>query len=134
MVKSSEYRIWTHMRGRCNNKTDARYADYGGRGIKVCKRWNDSFAAFYADMGKRPKGLTLDRIDNDKGYSKKNCRWATYRDQNLNKRVYSSNRLGIKGIRQTPSGNFSVRISIGGGKQKSVGTFRTLEEAKLRLT
>jgi len=86
MVSTPEYRTWVHLKGRCNNPTDSRYADYGGRGIKVCTRWNNSFAAFYADMGKRPKGKTLDRINNDKGYSPKNCRWATKIEQARNKK------------------------------------------------
>ena len=134
MVNTPEYRTWTHIKGRCNNSSDIRYADYGGRGIKVCKRWNDSFAAFYNDMGKRPEGLTLERIDNDKGYSPENCKWATYQEQSENKRTYKNNKLGIKGIRMTSNGKYQVRISIGIGQQKVLGTFITLEEAKLRLS
>ncbi len=141
MVETPEYNIWTHMKGRCNNPKDARYADYGGRGIKVCRRWANSFAAFYNDMGKRPEGLTLERINNDKGYSPKNCKWATYQEQNENKRIYKNNELGVKGIRMTDFGNYSVRISIGNGKQKTLGTFidlvsakQALAEAQARLT
>lgn len=134
MVNTPEYKTWTHIKGRCNNPKDARYSDYGGRGITVCKRWNNSFAAFYSDMGKRIGSLTLERIDNNKGYSPENCKWATYQEQSENKRTYKNNKLGVKGIRTTPSGKYSVRISIGKGKQKVIGTFETLKEAQNRLS
>jgi hypothetical protein len=76
------------MRDRCYNERSERFADYGGRGIRVEEpSWLDSFAAFYADMG--PKlfpHLSLDRIDNERGYSKANCRWATRSEQSKNRR------------------------------------------------
>ena len=73
------------MRDRCLNPRCKNYKEYGGRGITICKRWA-SFAKFLADMGEVKRGLTLDRINNDKGYSPKNCRWATRAAQGLNKR------------------------------------------------
>ncbi len=85
------YRIWQHMRARCANKKDINYPKYGGRGITVCREWRGSFEKFRDDMGvPASSDLTLDRIDNDKGYSKKNCRWADGVTQGRNKR---NNRL-----------------------------------------
>lgn len=83
-----EHNIWKEMRQRCRNPKHARYADYGGRGITVCQRW-DSFASFLADMGQRPPGLTLERTNNDRGYEPGNCRWATYQEQRANQRPRS---------------------------------------------
>lgn len=79
------YKIWSSMKERCHNPNNKHYNDYGGRGIKVCDRWL-KFENFLADMGDRPNGLSLDRIDNDMGYSKDNCRWATMMEQGGNKR------------------------------------------------
>jgi hypothetical protein len=75
------------MMTRCNNPNVKAYKNYGGRGITVCKRWQESFANFLADMGEKPAPhLTLERCHNDKGYSKSNCYWATRKAQAANKR------------------------------------------------
>lgn len=85
MTKSTEYRIWSTMWQRCTNQKHDAYPYYGGRGISVCERWK-SFENFFADVGPRPRGLTLDRIDGNANYEPGNCRWATFSEQMRNRR------------------------------------------------
>lgn len=89
MANTSIYSIWDSMHQRCNNVNRKDYVRYGGKGVTVCERWN-SFDNFLADMGTRPEGCSLDRINNDLGYSPENCRWATIKQQNRNQ---STNRI-----------------------------------------
>jgi len=86
MVHTSEYKSWSNMKQRCLSPSNKAWDDYGGRGIKICPEWINSFEQFYQDMGPKPEGLTLEREDVNGHYCKENCVWATHRTQNQNKR------------------------------------------------
>lgn len=87
MTNSVEYHTWSGMRQRCRDVNTPAYPWYGGRGIKVCERWDSSFENFYSDMGKRPgPDFSLDRINNDGDYEPSNCRWVLKRTQSNNRR------------------------------------------------
>jgi len=91
----SSYKTWKAMISRCHNPTDKDFPEYGARGISVCARWHE-LAEFIQDMGEKPEGHSLERIDNSKGYGPENCRWATPAEQGANKR--NNNVLIIGGV------------------------------------
>ncbi len=106
-----EYHIWLGLKDRCSNKRNQRWHDYGGRGIKVCRRWSKSFTCFFEDMGSRPADRhTIERIDNDGPYSPENCRWATFAEQAQNRRSVRLNETQVRNIRK----EFALGATIAG--------------------
>ncbi len=96
--KTPLYNVWTSIIDRCTCPTAQGYKHYGGRGISICARWRNSFEAFSKDMGPRPLGASIDRINNNRGYSPKNCRWATSSEQNRNSRRTKLNPQAVQTI------------------------------------
>lgn len=86
MSETPMHRIWKGMKARCLNPNNPRWSSYGGRGIRVCQRWQHSFKSFYDDMGPRPAGTSLERVDNNGDYKPSNCVWATPKQQQNNMR------------------------------------------------
>lgn len=88
------YKSWALAKSRCSNPKIRSFKDYGGRGIKMCQRWSDSFEDFLADMGERPIGSTIERIDNDLGYEPGNCKWVPATEQSKNRRRFTMKLIG----------------------------------------
>lgn len=86
MTDSVEYKVWCGIKRRCLNKNDKRFQSYGGRGIKICDSWKNSFESFFSDMGYRPDGFSIERIDVNGDYEPKNCKWIKLSSQASNKR------------------------------------------------
>lgn len=108
MSKAAVYRNWATMRQRCSNPLVHNYADYGGRGITVCARW-EKFELFLEDMGMPPNGCSIERRDNERGYNKQNCYWATRTEQNHNKR---NNRLLTVGALTLPLSAWAKELGV----------------------
>lgn len=131
-----EYRTWTRMKSRCYTKTNPKYPVYGGRGIKVCDRWKNSYMNFYKDIGQRPgPGYSLDRIDNDGNYTPENCRWADHLTQMYNRRTYRTSSSGVTGVVWSNRDKrwYAKKTIRGTGRRKYIGSFKTVEEAKIAL-
>lgn len=119
----STYQSWTHMRNRCLNPTDDRYHQYGGRGITICKRWG-VFELFLKDMGPRPEGTSLDRIDVDGDYEPANCRWATPKEQMRNRQEHK-NKVCVNELAEVlgiPAGTLRARLRRGWGYERATST------------
>lgn len=126
------YRVWSVMLDRCQNKNNKGYENYGGRGIKVCDRWKTDFVSFYnwaIDNGYK-EGLSIDRINNDLGYSPDNCRWATKKVQSRNtRRIMITNKSGHRGVCWNKRYNkWVARISVN-KKRIHLGYFEDKIEA-----
>lgn len=85
-IGTKEYITWSNIKARCTNPNNSSYHNYGGRGIAVCDKWLNSFENFYEDMGNCPKGFSIERVNNNKGYNKDNCIWASSKTQSMNRR------------------------------------------------
>lgn len=124
------YKAWVNMKTRCINPNSTGYEDYGGRGIRICQRWMDSFENFLEDMGEKPSPMhTLDRIDVNGDYCPGNCRWATQTTQSRNQRISKKNKSGIKGVswsKKKQKWRASITINY---KSIYLGLFDTIEEA-----
>lgn len=107
-TRSPTYRSWETMKSRCLNPNDRSYKDYGGRGIAVCSEW-ENFNGFLNDMGERPRGTTLDRINVNSNYCKENCRWATTKKQQRNKR---NNRMVFFNGEEIPLVSLSEKTGV----------------------
>ena len=127
------YDTWYNMLRRCNNLESINYKNYGGRGITVCEEWLDvaNFVAWAEATHPNVKGVSLDRIDNDKGYSPENCGWSTITAQIINRRLMGNNTSGQNGIRfYLPTNKWVARITVN-KVLKHIGYYETLEEAVL---
>lgn len=130
MIGSPVYNSWTNMLNRCTNKNLPAYKNYGGRGIKVCIKWM-TFKGFYEDMGDRPEGMTIDRINNDGDYKLSNCKWSTKREQESNTRrnvwlEYKGCRLNTKQWSIKLRINYSTfikRLARGWSIERAINTF-----------
>lgn len=126
------YKSWYEMRRRCSEPKNPSYQYYGGRGIKVDPHWS-SYNNFLLDMGERPDGLSLERIDNEQGYYKANCKWATREEQAQNQRLRRDNQTGIKGLFWSPSKGIWIARRRKNHVIKNLYQGKSYEKAKLAI-
>jgi hypothetical protein len=122
------YNVWRSIKDRCNNIRSKAWKYYGGRGIKVCEEWNqpEAFIEWAVTNGYKD-GLTIDRIDNNKGYEPSNCRWVDMKTQNRNHRQ-RENKTGFRGVYKSKNGKYTSMIAIN-QKYRYIGIFDTAEQA-----
>ena len=115
LLYSREHTTWQNIIQRCTNPNQANDPRYGGRGITVCEAWRNSFYSFYSDMGDKPAGASIDRIDNNGNYTPENCRWASPSEQANNRRAYrhykNANLIAHNGLEMTIS-EWSTHLGI----------------------
>ena len=129
--QSPTYRSWSNMIQRCTNPNNTAYSNYGERGIEIDPRWLN-FECFLADMGEQPDGLTIERRDNDKGYCKENCCWATYKQQNNNRRSKYRNKTHCAKGHPLWGDNLFTRPS--GGKKDGGRGCRVCQRERVRVS
>lgn len=128
MANTRTYHIWENIKDRCLNPKNKGFKNYGARGITIDDSWHD-FENFYKDMGEAPDGLMIDRINNNEGYSKENCQWATRSQQNINKR-YVNKTTGIRNISYLSRDDI-YEVGFSRNKKRYRKTFKNLEDAKI---
>ena len=131
MSSNKFYQTWNGMKYRCYNTMRQDYKNYGGRGITVCDEWLDvaTFVAWAESTHPNRKGVSLDRIDNDKGYSPENCTWSDKTTQAINQRIKKNNTSGYVGVVwYKPISKWMVQIMVN-RKNKNLGYYQNIEEA-----